>query len=29
MMLTRTYPLVVLPLQISPLVVLLYGPARP
>ncbi|QCE10087.1 hypothetical protein DEO72_LG10g1313 [Vigna unguiculata] len=29
MMLTRTCPLVVLPLRTSPLVVLLYGPARP
>jgi len=29
MMLTRTCPLVILPLQTSPLVVLLYGPTRP
>jgi len=29
MMLTRTCPLVVLHLRTSPLVVLLYGPARP
>jgi len=29
MMLTGTYPLLVLPLRTSPLVVLLYGPTRP
>jgi len=29
MMLTRTCPLMVMPLQTSPLVVLLYGPTRP
>jgi len=29
MMLPRTYPLVVLPLQTSPIVVQLYGPPHP